>query len=161
MARLVVEEGLPHGDMSLGQWTISGALRPAFHVGGDCFNCLINEDILCFLLLDAVGHGVGSALLAASPVRLAAGVHGVGIPHHFEIGPDGLSQMQEAIPAPMGLFTGETGFPAKEARTGAPKDFQRQILALQMLTELPLNNTVGRFQLNHVASSSKIILRGC
>ena len=74
MARLVVEEGLPQSDIRLGQWQISGALRPAFHVGGDCFSYLVNDEVLCFLLLDAVGHGVGSALLAASCRSLWRGV---------------------------------------------------------------------------------------
>jgi len=74
MARLVVEEGLPQSDIRLGHWHVSGALRPAFHVGGDCFTYLVNDEVLCFLMLDAVGHGVGSALLAASCRSLWRGV---------------------------------------------------------------------------------------
>ncbi|MFN8610874.1 MAG: PP2C family protein-serine/threonine phosphatase [Vulcanimicrobiota bacterium] len=74
VAKLVVEEGLPKGDLCYGAWHISGALQPAYHVGGDCYSYLSNDDIVCFLLLDAVGHGVGSALLAASCRSLWRGV---------------------------------------------------------------------------------------
>lgn len=73
-ARKVVEEGLPQADLHCGIWEIAGYLRPAFHVGGDCFSHMRNDQMACFLLLDAVGHGIDSALLAASCRSLWRGV---------------------------------------------------------------------------------------
>ena len=74
LARKVIEEGLPGEPLLAHGWEAVGELRPAFHVGGDFYSYLVNEDVLCFLLLDAVGHGLSSALLAASCRSLWRGV---------------------------------------------------------------------------------------
>jgi serine phosphatase RsbU (regulator of sigma subunit) len=74
LARKVIEEGLPIDRLRAHGWEAVGELRPAFHVGGDYYTYLLNEDVLCFLLLDAVGHGLSSALLAASCRSLWRGV---------------------------------------------------------------------------------------
>ncbi len=74
LARKVIEEGLPGEALRAHGWEAVGELRPAFHVGGDHYAYLVNEDVLCFLLLDAVGHGLSSALLAASCRSLWRGV---------------------------------------------------------------------------------------
>jgi serine phosphatase RsbU (regulator of sigma subunit) len=45
--------------------TIAGVLEPAYHVGGDCFDYAFNAGRLDFAVLDTVGHGLTSAVLAA------------------------------------------------------------------------------------------------
>lgn len=44
--------------------TISGLVEPAYEVGGDCFDYAYNDGRLDFAVLDTVGHGLGSAVLA-------------------------------------------------------------------------------------------------
>ncbi len=74
LARKVIEEGLPVERLQAHGWEAVGRLRPASHVGGDCYTYLVNENVVCFLLLDAVGHGLSSAVLAASCRSLWRGV---------------------------------------------------------------------------------------
>jgi serine phosphatase RsbU (regulator of sigma subunit) len=45
--------------------TVTGLLEPAYEVGGDCFDYAFNHGRLDFAMLDTVGHGLGSAVLAA------------------------------------------------------------------------------------------------
>jgi serine phosphatase RsbU (regulator of sigma subunit) len=45
--------------------TIAGLLEPAYSVGGDCFDYAFNAGRLDFAVLDTVGHGLPSAVLAA------------------------------------------------------------------------------------------------
>ncbi len=45
--------------------TIAGVLEPAYQVGGDCFDYAFNAGRLDFAVLDTVGHGLTSAVLAA------------------------------------------------------------------------------------------------
>lgn len=45
--------------------TIAGLLEPAYEVGGDCFDYAFNAGLLDFAVMDAVGHGLSSAVLAA------------------------------------------------------------------------------------------------
>jgi serine phosphatase RsbU (regulator of sigma subunit) len=45
--------------------TITGLLEPAYEVGGDCFDYAYNDGVLDFVMLDTVGHGLTSAVLAA------------------------------------------------------------------------------------------------
>ena len=49
---------------------IAGLLEPAYFVAGDAFDYSLNGDILGFLLIDAMGHGVQSTL--ASTLALGA-----------------------------------------------------------------------------------------
>ena len=74
VARKIVEEGLPRELLTTASWQISGLLRPAFHLGGDSFYYLVNDNALCFLLADAVGHGLGSTILASECRALWRGV---------------------------------------------------------------------------------------
>lgn len=48
--------------------TVAGLLEPAYDVGGDCFDYAINGDVFELAVMDAVGHGVGSSLIAALAV---------------------------------------------------------------------------------------------
>lgn len=50
--------------------TISGAVEPAYEIGGDAFDYAMNGDHLHFALLDGMGHGLTAATLVA--VALAA-----------------------------------------------------------------------------------------
>jgi serine phosphatase RsbU (regulator of sigma subunit) len=47
---------------------ISGALEPSYEIGGDTFDYAVNGSTAELLVLDAVGHGLPAALLAAAAV---------------------------------------------------------------------------------------------
>lgn len=44
---------------------VAGLLEPAYEVGGDCFDYALNDRVLSVGVMDAVGHGVSSALISA------------------------------------------------------------------------------------------------
>ena len=44
---------------------VAGLLEPAYEVGGDSFDYALNDRVLSVGVLDAMGHGVGSALISA------------------------------------------------------------------------------------------------
>ncbi|HVF32320.1 MAG TPA: PP2C family protein-serine/threonine phosphatase [Acidimicrobiales bacterium] len=44
---------------------VSGFLEPAYEVGGDCFDYAMNDTTLDVAILDAMGHGVDSSLIAS------------------------------------------------------------------------------------------------
>jgi len=54
--------------------SIAGILEPAYVVAGDAFDYCLNGDTLTFAMLDAMGHGLGSAL--TSTLALAGLRHG-------------------------------------------------------------------------------------
>jgi serine phosphatase RsbU (regulator of sigma subunit) len=56
---------LPPLSFAAGGVTITGLLEPAYEVGGDCFDYAYNDGVLDFAMLDTVGHGLNSAVLAA------------------------------------------------------------------------------------------------
>lgn len=47
---------------------VAGLLEPAYEVGGDCFDYALNGDQFNIAVIDPVGHGVPSALMAALAV---------------------------------------------------------------------------------------------
>jgi hypothetical protein len=47
---------------------VSGALEPAYDIGGDTFDYAVNGATVDLMVLDAVGHGLPAALLAAAGV---------------------------------------------------------------------------------------------
>jgi hypothetical protein len=47
---------------------IAGVLEPAYEVGGDCFDYAINWPMLDVALMDSMGHGLNSAILASLAV---------------------------------------------------------------------------------------------
>ncbi len=65
--------------------TVAGLLEPAYDVGGDCFDYALNGRTLNVGIIDAMGHGVASALISALAVgsyrhdrregRLLADIH--------------------------------------------------------------------------------------
>jgi serine phosphatase RsbU (regulator of sigma subunit) len=56
---------LPPLSFSAAGMTIAGLLEPAYNVGGDSFDYAFNAGILDLAILDAAGHGLNSAVLAA------------------------------------------------------------------------------------------------
>jgi hypothetical protein len=42
---------------------VAGALEPAYEVGGDSFDYAVNDSVLDMAIFDAMGHGIGSALI--------------------------------------------------------------------------------------------------
>ena len=51
--------------------TVAGMVEPAYEVGGDCFDYALNGSVLDIALMDSMGHGIRSAMVAA----LAAGCY--------------------------------------------------------------------------------------
>jgi len=47
---------------------ITGALEPAYDIGGDTFDYAVNADTADLLVLDAIGHGLPAAMLASAAV---------------------------------------------------------------------------------------------
>jgi serine phosphatase RsbU (regulator of sigma subunit) len=56
---------LPPLVMTSGAVSIAGLLEPAYDVGGDCFDYALNGDSFHFAIMDAMGNGVGAALIAS------------------------------------------------------------------------------------------------
>ena len=44
---------------------LAGLIEPAYDVGGDCFDYAVNGPIVDFAIMDAMGHGLGSALISS------------------------------------------------------------------------------------------------
>jgi serine phosphatase RsbU (regulator of sigma subunit) len=81
--------------------TIAGLLEPAYEVGGDCFDHAFNAGRLDFAVLDAVGHGLTSAVLAA----LLVGAY-----RHGRREGEGLEFMAARIDAAVRTFPGRPAF---------------------------------------------------
>ncbi len=47
---------------------ITGALEPAYEIGGDTFDYAVNGSLVDLMVLDAVGHGLPAALLSSAAV---------------------------------------------------------------------------------------------
>jgi len=58
-------ELLPPLTLTAGRVTVAGMLEPAYEVGGDCFDYALNDPHLDFALMDSIGHGLRSAVVAA------------------------------------------------------------------------------------------------
>jgi serine phosphatase RsbU (regulator of sigma subunit) len=56
---------LPPLSFDINGTTLSGLVEPAYEVGGDAFDYAYNHGVLDLALFDTIGHGVGSATLAA------------------------------------------------------------------------------------------------
>ncbi len=61
-------ELLPPLAFATDRLVISGALEPAYDIGGDTFDYAATRDMADLLVLDAVGHGLPAALHAAAAV---------------------------------------------------------------------------------------------
>jgi serine phosphatase RsbU (regulator of sigma subunit) len=59
---------LPPLTFATDQIVITGALEPSYEIGGDTFDYAVNGATAELLVLDAVGHGLPAALLAAAGV---------------------------------------------------------------------------------------------
>ena len=55
---------LPPLAMSVPQVKVAGILEPAYKVAGDSFDYALNDDILHFAMIDAMGHGLDAATMA-------------------------------------------------------------------------------------------------
>jgi len=81
--------------------TIAGLLEPAYQVGGDCFDYAFNAGRLDFAVLDIVGHGLTSAVLAG----LLVGAY-----RHGRREGESLQQMAGRIDAAARTFPGPIAF---------------------------------------------------
>ncbi|WP_336029205.1 PP2C family protein-serine/threonine phosphatase [Geodermatophilus sp. FMUSA9-8] len=59
---------LPPLTFATDRFVIAGALEPAYEIGGDTFDYAVTDDTADILMLDSVGHGLASALLAGAAV---------------------------------------------------------------------------------------------
>jgi serine phosphatase RsbU (regulator of sigma subunit) len=61
-------ELLPPLTFATDRVVVSGALEPAYEIGGDSFDYAVNGSAADVLVLDAVGHGLPAALLATAAI---------------------------------------------------------------------------------------------
>jgi Stage II sporulation protein E (SpoIIE) len=54
--------------MTTPQVAVAGILEPAYDVGGDIFDYALNDDVLHLAIIDAMGHGLGAAVMATVAV---------------------------------------------------------------------------------------------
>ncbi|SDF22868.1 Serine phosphatase RsbU, regulator of sigma subunit [Blastococcus aurantiacus] len=66
MAAEIQWELLPPLTFGTDQIVITGMLEPAYEIGGDTFDYAVNRETADLLVLDAVGHGLRAALIAAA-----------------------------------------------------------------------------------------------
>lgn len=59
---------LPPLMMSVPQVEVAGILEPAYEVAGDSFDYALNDDILHVAVIDAMGHGLGAAVMATAAI---------------------------------------------------------------------------------------------
>lgn len=81
--------------------TIAGLLEPAYEVGGDCYDYAFNAGRLDFAILDTVGHGLNSAVLAALMI---------GAYRHGRRAGDDLAGLASRIDAATQTFRGQPAF---------------------------------------------------
>lgn len=84
---------------------VAGRLEPAYEVGGDCFDYALNGGVLSLALIDAMGHGVGAASIAA----LAVGCyrHGRREARELTVLHDAIDELLEAQYAGNAFATGQ------------------------------------------------------
>jgi len=88
---------LPPLMMNTPQVAVAGALEPAYSVAGDSFDYALNDNVLHLAMIDAMGHGLGAALMAT----LAMGTYRHA--RRLGVGLDGLyAAMDEAITSQFG-----------------------------------------------------------
>jgi serine phosphatase RsbU (regulator of sigma subunit) len=92
---------LPPLSFSAGGMTIAGLVEPAYEVGGDLFDYAYNSGVLDLAVLDSVGHGLSSAVLAS----LLAGAY-----RHGRRRGDDLVRLAEGIDEAALGFPGEPVF---------------------------------------------------
>jgi hypothetical protein len=56
---------LPPLVLKTSRMAVSGFLEPAYEVGGDCFDYALNDSSFDVAIIDAMGHGVASSLIAS------------------------------------------------------------------------------------------------
>ncbi|MBA2497650.1 MAG: serine/threonine-protein phosphatase [Acidimicrobiia bacterium] len=56
---------LPPLVLHAGAVAVAGLVEPAYDVGGDCFDYAANGPLFDFAIMDAMGHGLGSAIIAS------------------------------------------------------------------------------------------------
>ena len=56
---------LPPLVLKAGVVTVAGLVEPAYDVGGDCFDYAVNGPALDVAIMDAMGHGLGSAMISS------------------------------------------------------------------------------------------------
>ncbi len=61
-------ELLPPLTFATDRMVISGALEPAYQIGGDSFDYAVNGPTVDLIVLDAVGHGLPAALLSTAAI---------------------------------------------------------------------------------------------
>lgn len=92
---------LPPLSFAAAGMTIAGLLEPAYNVGGDCFDYAFNAGILDLAILDTVGHGLNSAVLAA----LLVGAY-----RHSRRAGDDLANLATQIDAAAAIFPAQPAF---------------------------------------------------
>lgn len=92
---------LPPLSARTGGAVIAGVLEPAYDIAGDAFDYVVNGGELQFAILDGMGHGIGSTLLAG----LAVGAY-----RHSRRDGATLSRIYQAIDAALAGHYGDLSF---------------------------------------------------
>jgi serine phosphatase RsbU (regulator of sigma subunit) len=92
---------LPPLSFASGGTSLAGLVEPAYEVGGDCFDYAVNHGVLDLAVIDAMGHGLTSAVLAS--LLIGAYRHG------RRAGQD-LPQLATSIDAATRTFPGPSTF---------------------------------------------------
>jgi len=88
---------LPPLMMDTPQVAVAGALEPAYDVAGDSFDYVLNDHVLHVAMIDAMGHGLGAALM--STLAIGAYRHA----RRFDVGLEDLyAAMDKAIASQFG-----------------------------------------------------------
>jgi serine phosphatase RsbU (regulator of sigma subunit) len=88
---------LPPLMMTTPQVAVAGALEPAYDVAGDSFDYALNDHVLHVAMIDAMGHGLGAALM--STLAIGAYRHA----RRFDVGLEDLyAAMDKAIASQFG-----------------------------------------------------------
>ena len=92
---------LPPLSARTGGAVIAGVLEPAYDIAGDAFDYVVNGGDLQFAILDGMGHGIGSTLLAG----LAVGAY-----RHSRRDGAALPSIHQAIDAALAGYYGDLSF---------------------------------------------------
>ena len=99
---------LPPLTISTPEIAIAGLLEPAYHIAGDSFDYALNSEGLHFAIVDAMGHGLSSAIMANTVVSAYRHARRLGLP---------LQEVYAAIDTVMAQQFGEDSFATAQFAT--------------------------------------------
>lgn len=99
---------LPPLTISTPEISIAGLLEPAYHIAGDSFDYALNSEGLHFAIVDAMGHGLSSAIMANTVMSAYRHARRLALP---------LNEMYHAVDTVMAQQFGEDTFATAQFAT--------------------------------------------